>query len=363
MKMKFCFFKRYWIASLAMLSFAMTQLRATSDIEKAIIEDKLSAFEGLKMVYDKNAPAVVKVIAARKDESGKQFLVVGSGFFIDKEGYLITNATIVYKAENLWIDSRGAPSKATLIGFDPITNISVLKAETNGIEPAVVDLETSSALPEIAEALLMVSCELGQDISPNLGFITGHNIRFGDKVLPTVYLRTSIPIYGGSVGAPLFSLKGEFKGIAVAALPELGGSFVLPARAVNRVKDDIMLAQKVSYGWFGLVSREIADNINGVRVIVDIVVPESPASKAGFEVGDVILAINGKNVETDKDLRWETFFVRAGELARFKVRRQDKELNMEMQVGRVNSEAIEKEKTSLEITFKSSIRTEEAKAE
>ncbi len=355
-KLSFKVLRNFCVAMLSMLSLFMPDLRAENDL--SILNSKLSDFERVKQIYAKNAPAVVKVFASRKDENSKQFLLIGSGFFIDKKGHIITNATIVYKADNLWIDSNGVPAKATLVGYDPITNISVLKVEKNGDFP-VVDLETSFRLPEIADALLMISCELGQDVSPNTGLITGHNIRFGEKILPTVYLRTSIPIFGGSVGAPLFSLDGEFKGVAVAALPEIGGSFVLPARAVNRIKDDILLAQKVAYGWFGLISREISDSVNGTRVIVDIIMPKGPAELAGFEVGDVILAINGRKVVNDKDLRWETFFVRAGESATFRVHRQGKELDIELQVARMSNEVIESQKALLELSNKNNLKKAE----
>ena len=308
--------------------------------------------DAVRKIYAENKNAIVKVFAAKEAKDASSYLLVGSGFFVGKEGHIITNATVTYGASKLWIEHEGIPYSAELVGLDPITNLSVIKAKGDfkSKDIPIVNIAGKNIEVVTAQMLVTISSEMGQSPSPAFGLVTGHNIRFGEKILPTVYIRTNIPLFGGSCGGAVFSIDGNFVGMTVANIPELGGSFVLPAKAAKRVFDDIILCGEPVYGWFGLRTQELSDSVNGTRVVVDMVLEKGPAKKAGFEIDDIVREVNLSKIKNDIDLRNATFFIRPGEKAHFKVERKGEIINLELLVERMLSDVVNSQMGALELS-------------
>ena len=337
--------------------------------------------ESLYSLFENNKNSIVKVYAKKeihsKDSAGNEakttILDVGSGFIASKTGAVMTSAFITRGAQKLWIEYNGRLLDAENVGFDPITTVSVIKIAGNfksadlpvvlmdsaaepvkpatvlvsishemGFETSTVAGLTGSAAESVKPATVLVSIshEMGFAASPRMGMATGQNIEFGGRFLPTVYVRTNIPAPRGSTGGAVFTLDGKFAGMIVASLPEIGGSFILPARAAAKIRDDIMICGEPIYSWFGLLAKDVPDPANGTKVVVEFVAENAPAKKAGFMVGDEIVEINSKKVSNNTELRAQTFFIRPSETAVFKVLRNGKSVRLELVTERMASDII-----------------------
>ncbi len=298
----------------------------------------------LYKVYGAGKDSVVKVLAQKNilemgpdgKESARTLLDVGTGFLIAKDGTVMTSAYITYGADKLWVEWHGILLDAKSVGFDPLTTVSVVKIEGDfkSKDAPIVQIDSTADLPPVATMLVAVSYEMGLPPSPRFGLASGHNIEFGGSFLPTVYVRTNLAAPSGATGGAVFDLNGKFVGMTIASLPEIGGSFILPAKAAARIRDDILLSGEPVYSWFGLRAKD-ADGLSETKVVVDLVVENAPAKKAGFMVGDEIIEINGKKVVNNTELRDCTFFVRPGETAVFKVRRAEEILRLEVLAERI----------------------------
>ena len=259
-------------------------------------------------------------------------LKIGTGFFISNEGHVMTNATITHAASHVWIEHQGTPYEAQVLGYDAQTNLSILRV-TNPPEVDPVSLTDTNTLPEPGILLVSVTCKLGMDPGPSIGLVTGHNTYYADQMWPTTYIRCDIPHDGAEGGSPVFDLNGRFIGMMVVSLPEIRSSFLLPALAAKRVRDDIIFSGKVSYSYLGLEVDQGAVRLSGQPIVISRIIPDSPADEANLEFGDVILSLDGKPTQSLADLRNITFFARPGQLLPIRVRRGKKDLQLSIRLG------------------------------
>ena len=328
--------------------YSLSGLASESAPAQASLQEKLYR------TFEKNKDSIVKVYAQRSvsvvDKDGvrrqQPTLDVGSGFISGVDGTVITSAYITYAAKKIWVEWNGKLMYAESVGYDPLTTVSVLKV-TAGLKRApAVFMDAKAQMPPPATMLMSLSYEMGLPPAPRMGLVTAHNIQFGGLFLPTVYIRTNIPAPSGSTGGAIFDLDGNFVGMIIASLPEIGGSFVIPARAAARIRDDIILCGEPVYSWFGLRAEDYSDDASN-RVVVTMVVENAPAKKAGFREGDVILEINSQKVSNNTQLRNSTFFVRPGETAKFKVRRGKETLTLNILAEKMDSEILKSAESSL----------------
>ncbi len=308
-------------------------------------------------VFEENKNSVVKVFAQKERDFGgdigvKMKLDVGSGVLVSKDGHVMTSAFVVYGSKKIWVEWRGILLAAKLAGVDPLTTTAIIKIDGDfkSKNPAIVHMNTSGDLAPVGSLLVSISYEMGLPAAPRFGLASGYNIEFGGAFLPTVYMRTTIPSYNGGTGGAVFDLDGNFAGLTIASLPEIGGSFLLPAKAAARIRDDIILCGEPVYSWFGLRAED-RDFENGTKVVVNLVAENGPAKKAGFMPGDIILEVCGKPVENNTQMRALTFFVRPGEVAKFKVLRGDKTLRLDIVAGKMDSEIIKSAEKGLAPEF------------
>lgn len=300
---------------------AQTEGAAAHSLQKRVIS-----------VFNENKGAVVKVISAfnTENEEAKNVLLVGTGFYISKEGHVLTNTNVVYGADRIWIEREGIAYVCEAVGHDPLTNISVIRALTLPSDFEFLRFTERPELPAVGSFLLGITCELGMNPGPALGMVSGWNTEYVERILPTVYLRSDIPYDGGEGGAPVFDLNGSLVGMIVAALPEIRSSLILPARAVQRVRDDILFSGKVTYAYFGFQARQTSSLASGPWVEIEEVSEGSPAALAGILKGDILKQVGDFPVRTDDDLRSASFFIRPNEYVTVQIVRDDKELELEM---------------------------------
>lgn len=308
--------------------------------------------EKIYSVFEQHKDSAVKVYAQKKislvDKDGKihekTTLDVGSGFIVGKDGVFMTSAFIINGANKIWVEWRGFLLDAEIVGMDPLTSVAVIRSHQNikSKKPTVVHFDTSYPLPRPASVLLSVSYEMGLPPAPRMGMLSGHNIQFGGRFLPTVYLRTDINSSRGSIGCAVFDISGKFVGIIIATLPDSAGSFILPASAAAKIRDDIILCGEPVYSWFGIQAEDALDieSERGTKISITLVAENGPAKKAGFQTGDVIQEIDGLKVENNTQLRERTFFVRPGQTSKMRILREGKTVSLEIIAEKMSYDVI-----------------------
>ncbi|MDQ8209449.1 S1C family serine protease [Coraliomargarita sp. SDUM461003] len=294
--------------------------------------EALALQERLLEVYEQNKGAVVRVKAAYAsgEVDGKQqiMLRVGTGFFISKEGHVLVSASRAAGANRVWIEYEGRPYATEAVGHDRLTNISVLRV----LEPpegfSIIKLDATEPLPKTGSIAVAITCPLDFGPTPVMGLFTGVEKRLGNKVFPTSYIRTSIPVDGGQGGCPMLDLNGRFVGVSVASIAELNGSFLLPVDALVRVRDDLMFSGHIIHGWMGfeVASKLLEDDSSGVYL--SKVIEDAPAAQAGLQEGDRLVSIAGRPIDNVFDVPGAFFFTRANQFTSVEVERDEELLKL-----------------------------------
>lgn len=307
-------------------------------------------------LFQENASAIVRVKAAYKPDRAdeKPEVVIGTGFFISKEGHILTNASIAFDPDRLWIEHQNIAYAAKVVGADLSANLSLLKLDTLPEQFNFLHLPDTPGLPPVGTLLLRISAPLDFNPSPAMGMVAGYESKFGQHYFPCNYIRTTIPAGPGDGGAAYLDLSGRLVGIQVGSLPDIGSSYLLPARAALRVRDDLLFYGKVTYGWIGFEVREDRSVAKGNRVLLSLVMPGTPAESAGMLPGDVIEQIGDYPVRTLDDLRNAMFYNRVGQYTRVRLLREGKlvEANVKLSARPQNE--------PLEVTTVSEFTTEDA---
>jgi serine protease Do len=289
--------------------------------------EALALQERLLEVYTENKNAVVRVKAAYDggEQDGKQqvMLRVGTGFFISKEGHVLVSASRAAGASRVWIEHNGHAYATEAIGHDRLTNISVLRVLDPPEDFSIIKLDPSEPLPSTGSIAVAITCPLDFGPTPVMGLFAGIEKKLGNKVFPTSYIRTSIPVDGGQGGCPILDLNGRFIGMTVASIAELNGSFSLPVDALVRVRDDLMFSGHIIHGWMGfeVSSKLLEDDSNGVYL--SKVIEDAPAAKAGLQVGDRLVSVAGRQIKDVFDVPGAFFFTRANQFTPVEVYRGD----------------------------------------
>lgn len=285
--------------------------------------DFRSLEERITSLFAENRSALVRVKAIyppREEEDVPQ-VVIGTGFFISREGLIITNASIVYQPLRVWIEHDNIAYSADVLGLDERSNVAFLRTHTLPESFNFFHLVDRADLPNVGGFVLRLSMPLEFDPSPNLGIVTGYESRFGERFFPCTYIRTNVPAGPGDGGSAYLDLTGRLLGIQVGSLPDVASSYILPARAALRIRDDVLFSGTVTYGWIGF-EVEINSSIEtGQQLVLSEVFSESPAEAAGLMEGDVLQQIGDYPIKVLDDLRNAMFYTRVGQYVDVSVNR------------------------------------------
>lgn len=231
---------------------------------------------------------------------------LGSGFLVSSDGYIVTNNHVVAEADSIRVtmdDQNGKTRdlKATLIGADEETDIALLKVDASNLPYLVFG--NSDAL-KVGEWLLAIGNPFGLDHTVTAGILsaTGRNIRSGPF---DNFLQTDASINPGNSGGPLLNMAGQVIGINTAIIASGQGiGFAIPSNMAAKIIDQIKNGKKISRGWIGVTIQDVDENIakalglkDKTGALVGSVLDNEPAQKAGIRDGDVILAVDDKNIE------------------------------------------------------------------
>ncbi len=235
---------------------------------------------------------------------------LGSGFIISADGYILTNAHVVDRADKIVVrltDKR--EYKATVVGADKRTDVALLKIEAGGL-PQVV-LGNPEQL-KVGEWVLAIGSPFGFDSSVTAGIVSAKGRSLPqENFVP--FIQTDVAINPGNSGGPLFNLRGEVVGINSQIYSRSGGymglSFAIPIDVAMDVVSQLRTTGKVTRGRIGVsiqeMTRELADSFGLAKAegaLISGVERGGPADRAGVRASDVILKFDNKPVTSSSDL-------------------------------------------------------------
>jgi serine protease Do len=275
---------------------------------------------------------------------------LGSGVVVSPDGYIITNNHVIDGATDVKVsfaDKEEYPAK--VIGADKYTDIAVLKINKTGLTTLSF---ANSDKSEVGDVVLAIGEPFGLGQTVTMGIISakgraGLGIeRFED------FIQTDAAINRGNSGGALIDTRGDLVGINTAILSgETGGNqgigFAIPANLARNIMDQILKSGKVTRGFLGITPQELTPELaqtfnlpaNTHGVAISTVVTDSPAAKAGLKVGDVIVAVNGTNVEDVNSFRLQIAGFAPGTTVDLKVNREGQTLNVPVKLSEFNLEA------------------------
>ncbi len=271
---------------------------------------------------------------------------LGSGFIIDEDGYVITNNHVIKQADEIIVRlSDRRELEAKVIGSDPRSDVALLKVDASDLP--VVKIGKSKNL-KVGEWVMAIGTPFGFDHSVSVGVVSaiGRNLP-SENYVP--FIQTDVAINPGNSGGPLFNLDGEVVGINSQIYSRTGGfmglSFAIPIDVAMDVVRQLKQKGKVSRGWLGIliqdVNRELAESFGMKKpqgAVVLRVLPDSPAEKAGFKVGDVVVEFNGTEIIRSADLPLAVGRAPIGSKARVKVIREGKGKTLNVVIAELPSD-------------------------
>ncbi|MBN1849615.1 MAG: DegQ family serine endoprotease [Deltaproteobacteria bacterium] len=266
---------------------------------------------------------------------------LGTGFIIDKEGYILTNNHVVEKSDDIKVKlADGKEYEADIIGKDPKTDLALIKINPDQ-ELTALPLGNSDE-PEVGDWVVAIGNPFGLGNTVTAGIVSAKYRNIGAGAYDN-FIQTDASINPGNSGGPLLNTKGEVIGINTLIYSQSGGNigigFAIP---INMVKD--LLPQlkegKIVRGWLGVIIQEITSELkekldlkdeNGA--LVADVPTGGPAEEAGIQRGDVIVSFDGQEIKSSKELPYLVASTPVGKTVTVEVVRDGKKISVKVKIG------------------------------
>jgi S1-C subfamily serine protease len=320
------------------------------------VSNPLAGTIDIPSIYRTVGPAVVTVQVSAPQSARQRGQPSpggeGTGFIVDQDGHVMTNAHVVAGASTLSVllmDGTIVPAK--VVGTDPATDIAVLKAEIPASKMVVATLGDSSTVRP-GETAIAIGSPFGLDHSVTAGIVSAVNRDWGSAGGRPMrgLLQIDTPINPGNSGGPLLNARGEVIGITAAIESPVRGSvgvgFAVPINTAKALLPKLSQGATIEHPWLGIsgmpVTAEIAARVGlnvDTGVFVMQVTPDSPASRAGLKpamadgsedigVGDVIQAVDGRTVAKVTDISSYLDTLKVGDTVSLSVARGDSKVTV-----------------------------------
>jgi serine protease Do len=311
--------------------------------------------DALRDLSTKISPSVVQVVGtgygleADEEHTGTSVLSrqrsTGSGVIVSEDGYILTNAHVIDGARSIRIKLTGqriGPASlldAKLIGKDSLLDLALLKIATTGLKP--LSFGNSIKIKQ-GQLVLAFGSPLGMDNSVTMGVVSAPARQLNEDD-PRIYIQTDAPINPGNSGGPLVDIEGRLVGINTFIFSRSGGSegigFAIPSDVVRYVYGSLKKDGRVRRGQIGIYAKTITEALAQALhlepergVIVEDVTPDGPAHKAGIQVGDVVLSLDGSELRNVRDLALQLYQYLIGDTVELRILRDDKQLTVHVAV-------------------------------
>jgi S1-C subfamily serine protease len=282
----------------------------------------------VNQIYRADAPGVVFVQAQQAPKPASPLdpfggsgggTATGSGFVIDHSGHILTNAHVVEGAQKIEVTlgstDGSAPVSAQVVGKDPSTDVALLKVDVPSDQLHPVSLGDSSQV-QVGDPVVAIGNPFGLDRTATAGIVSAlqREIKAPNGFTINNVIQTDAAINPGNSGGPLLNAKGQVIGInSQIESPNGGGNvgigFAVPINTVRQVAQQLLANGKVEHAFLGIsgtdVTPQLADVLNlGVSqgALVQSVVPNGPADKAGVKGGNATVTIEGQRVRAGGDV-------------------------------------------------------------
>jgi serine protease Do len=239
----------------------------------------------------------------------RHFMAAGSGFIISQDGYIVTNNHVVEDATKVTVVFEdGSEQVAEIVGTDQRTDLAVLKIDGQDLPFVTFENEPS----RVGDWVVAVGNPFGLGGTVTVGVISGAGRDIGGSNYGD-FLQIDAAVNTGNSGGPAFNTNGEVVGVNTAIYSPNGGNvgiaFAIPAHTVKQIVDQLINDGTVTRGYLGVsiqdVSKDIADSVglsNARGAIVREPTEDGPAGAAGVKSGDIILKVDGEQIEDALDL-------------------------------------------------------------
>ncbi len=275
---------------------------------------------------------------------------LGSGFIIDKTGYVITNNHVIDNAEKIMVILYDDTSfEATVVGKDPKTDVALLKIDPKNTKLKAVKFGNSNKL-RVGDWVMAIGNPFGFGGTVTAGIVSARGRNLSGSY--DDYIQTDASINRGNSGGPLFDMKGNVVGINTAIFSQSGGSvgigFAVSSNLAKQVTDQLKKYGRTKRGWLGVLIQEVSDEIaeslgmnEAKGALVSSATTGGPAEKAGVKTGDVIIKFNNIEIKNMKELPKVVAGTPVGKSVPLVILRNGKELTLNVTLGEL--ELAEKE--------------------
>ena len=247
---------------------------------------------------------------------------LGSGFIIDKQGFIVTNNHVIAEADEIKVKlANGKEFKAEVVGRDPKTDVALIRIKgADNLTP--LPLGDSENI-KVGTWVVAIGSPFGLEQTVTQGIVSAKGRSIGAGPYDN-FIQTDASINPGNSGGPLLNLKGEVIGINTAIVARGQGiGFAIPINMARDVTVQLKEKGEVTRGWLGVQIRDLDESLANYyklepfsAVYVENVVPGDPADQAGIRSGDIILSVDGQKVASGREL--------AGLVARIPVGKKSK---------------------------------------
>jgi serine protease Do len=325
------------------VSPAVVSIDVTSQMDAADLR-KIPGLEGLPFDIVPRGGSGDEPAAPRKQQSS------GSGFFISRDGYVVTNNHVVEKADDIKVTLKdGSEFKATVVGRDEGTDLAVLKVQAKNEKFTFVDFE-KSAKPRVGDWVITIGNPFGLGGTATAGIISAYGRDLGDSSSNFVdYIQIDAPINRGNSGGPSFDIYGRVVGVNTAIFSPSGGSvgigFAIPADVVDSITSQLISGGKITRGYIGANIQPFtadmaeAQGLGDQRgAIVAALIPGGPAERGGLRPGDIVTSVNGVAVKNSSELTREVAKGHPGDVLKLAVIRDNARIGVDVKSGTRPSE-------------------------
>jgi serine protease Do len=353
-----------WLAAVAVLGWPAPVRAQEPALEPPAVLADMSEYVGA--LTERVGRAVVEIyVTAIGPIAGQARGVVpalgrqrrgGSGVIVSADGYIVTNNHVVEGARQLdvvlampasddipgrsLVKPVGRRVEGRIVGTDLETDLAVIKIEDTGL-PYLELGDSDEVRP--GNIVFAFGSPLGLEASVTMGVVSAVGRQL-EPDHPMAYIQTDAPINPGNSGGPLVNARGHLVGINTLILSQSGGSegigFASPSNIVRAVFEQIQENGRVRRGVIGVNAQTITPALAaGLRltrtwgVVVSDVYPRSPAARAGLQVGDVIVSLDGKPMENARQFDVNVYQRRVGDIVALEVRRGLNRLNFQVAVA------------------------------
>jgi serine protease Do len=275
-------------------------------------------------------------------QSPRKARSLGSGFIISEDGYILTNNHVVEGADEIKVKlSDGREFNGEVRGLDPKLDLALIKIDAGEDLPVAI-LGDSDKI-KVGEWVMAIGNPFGLEQTVTVGIISAKGRTIGAGPYDD-FIQTDASINPGNSGGPLFNVKGEVIGINTAIVAGGQGiGFAIPGNMAKHIIPQLRDEGHVTRGWLGVslqaLNKELADSFglkNTHGALVNEVIKESPADKAGLQRGDIILIYDGSPVEDLHDLPQLVAETPVDKVVQIKIFRDGKERKLKVKIGKLD---------------------------